>query len=298
MLLVAVSGVVLVLFHHLGVQHQAHLVESAASSDLGYEQAARYGDSFGFVNSLFSGLAFAGVVVALVIQSLEFSLASTERREQIAAQTRIMEQQVLSARISAIETLQTLNAARRIDRDLCLRNKGYLISIVENSRLRESLTQIHADLEDDDGSIAGPKPNSAPITFAAASALVRLAAVSQRIIEIAPNSEYGPISVRMPEADDMFRQVLISEIFENKAIAGELEDKVAGLHQNLKVAASLTRSDSYFKNTYGGLVDGYNPPEYTVNSLLTLVERVVDGIAALTGCYFDERQQDEAGVDG
>src|SRR4051812_12720237 len=36
-----------------------------------YEKAGQYGDSFGRVNALFSGLAFAGVVFAIILQTIE-----------------------------------------------------------------------------------------------------------------------------------------------------------------------------------------------------------------------------------
>ena len=51
------------------------------------EVTALLGDSFGAINALFSSLAFAGVVVALILQASEFRLAWQERKEALVAQS-------------------------------------------------------------------------------------------------------------------------------------------------------------------------------------------------------------------
>ncbi len=43
--------------------------------------AGMYGDSFGYVNALFSSLALVGIVLALFVQTMEFGLAARERSE-------------------------------------------------------------------------------------------------------------------------------------------------------------------------------------------------------------------------
>lgn len=88
---------VLVLFFRLGVMN-ASLHEST-------EKAGQFGDSFGFVNSLFSGLALVGVVLALLIQTMEFRLAAKERRDNLDIQSQIAKQQYFSTMASSIDSL-------------------------------------------------------------------------------------------------------------------------------------------------------------------------------------------------
>lgn len=60
-------------------------------------EAGTFGDSFGAINALFSGLAFAGVVIALVIQTKELQLARLERREALESQKEIARQAFFSS---------------------------------------------------------------------------------------------------------------------------------------------------------------------------------------------------------
>ncbi len=72
----------------------------------------QFGDMFGAVNALFSGLAFAGVIIAVILQKNELALqrrelsASVEAQqgssESLAEQVAMLE---LSSRLSAIATL-------------------------------------------------------------------------------------------------------------------------------------------------------------------------------------------------
>lgn len=71
-----------------------------------------YGDSFGFANSLFSALAFAGVIVALSMQMRELSLqrqelkdTRNELRRSAKAQEETEEHLRLSSYLAAVETL-------------------------------------------------------------------------------------------------------------------------------------------------------------------------------------------------
>ena len=60
-----------------------------------------FGDMFGAVNSLFSGLAFAGIIVAILMQRQELKL----QREELARSTKAQEAQeralVIAARLDA-----------------------------------------------------------------------------------------------------------------------------------------------------------------------------------------------------
>lgn len=97
-----------------------------------FEKAAQYGDSFGYVNSLFSGLAFAGVVAALIIQSMEYRLAAEERTEQLVIQKQISEQQAISTEVEAISTVTKLNEGLELNLERARKNYGYLEMTVKN----------------------------------------------------------------------------------------------------------------------------------------------------------------------
>src|SRR5690606_30526824 len=78
-----------------------------------------FGDSFGALTSIFSGLAFAGMIYAIVLQSKELSLQREElaltrkelaasREEQAksaTAQTNLVQQQILAAKISGLSAI-------------------------------------------------------------------------------------------------------------------------------------------------------------------------------------------------
>ena len=60
------------------------------------EQIGQFGDMFGAVNSLFAGLAFAGVIFAIILQKKELELQRQElkgQKEQLQAQDRTLQKQ-------------------------------------------------------------------------------------------------------------------------------------------------------------------------------------------------------------
>jgi hypothetical protein len=64
------------------------------------ESRARQGDAFGGANALFSGLAFAGVIIAILLQRQELRLQRkelTETRGELSGQREALEAQVLAA---------------------------------------------------------------------------------------------------------------------------------------------------------------------------------------------------------
>ncbi|MEX2323892.1 MAG: putative phage abortive infection protein [Acidimicrobiia bacterium] len=71
----------------------------------GLRERALWGDAFGLVGALFSGLAFAGVVVALFFQNRELELQSAE----IARARQAMEEQreVVATQLASIESQRT-----------------------------------------------------------------------------------------------------------------------------------------------------------------------------------------------
>ena len=62
------------------------LVFPKAGDKLPFENVATFGDSVGFVNSLFSGLAFGGVIIAIILQSFELQEQRKELRKTVKAQ--------------------------------------------------------------------------------------------------------------------------------------------------------------------------------------------------------------------
>ena len=88
------------------------------------ERRGQFGDMFGSVNALFSGLAFAGVVCALILQSREIHEQSRDQKTTQATLQKQADALLLSARIQALtyfiqrdepllaETLTTLKALR------------------------------------------------------------------------------------------------------------------------------------------------------------------------------------------
>ena len=71
----------------------------------GWQERGQFGDLFGAVNALFSGLALAGVVYAILLQQEELSL----QREEMERVARAGE---LSARLTAISQLIAHNRER------------------------------------------------------------------------------------------------------------------------------------------------------------------------------------------
>ena len=85
----------------------------------GAQDRALFGDMFGGLAALFSGLAFAGLIVAIVLQSRELGLQRDEleatrhemtlARDQYAksaeAQTDLVEKQLLTARIQGVAAI-------------------------------------------------------------------------------------------------------------------------------------------------------------------------------------------------
>ena len=68
-----------------------------------WQERGQFGDLFGSVNSLFSGLAFAGLIYAIFLQKKELSLQRTElelQRKEMAASRK-----ELAAQVAAQESL-------------------------------------------------------------------------------------------------------------------------------------------------------------------------------------------------
>ncbi|MFA6958701.1 MAG: hypothetical protein WC538_22765 [Thermoanaerobaculia bacterium] len=85
---------------------------------LTWEDRAAFGDSFGALSAVFSGLAFAGVVFALNLQMEELKLQRQEMRDsrfELAKTAKAQTEQarLLTAQLEAMQTERASNAARR-----------------------------------------------------------------------------------------------------------------------------------------------------------------------------------------
>jgi uncharacterized membrane protein YciS (DUF1049 family) len=84
-----------------------------------WEQRAQLGDLFGVINSLFSGLAFAGVIYAIYLQREELSLQRRElqlTREELQRTATAQEhsQKALQKQVEVMETTARLGALASI----------------------------------------------------------------------------------------------------------------------------------------------------------------------------------------
>lgn len=119
------------------------------------QDAGAIGDAFGGVNALFSGLAFAGLVVTLYLQRQELELQRKElrctldeHRKMAKAQEETEKRLFLSAYLNALESLRQVSSSRlyspRIqDRPTVAMCQG----LVYENRVVESLTAVLTNLE-------------------------------------------------------------------------------------------------------------------------------------------------------
>ncbi len=103
---VGVFAVIIIIFRSIGF--------SVLDEQPSVEKAGQFGDSFGYVNALFSALAFAGVILALLVQIAEYHLAQEERDEALETQQTISTQQYFSSVITAVSTWSQLHGSRQI----------------------------------------------------------------------------------------------------------------------------------------------------------------------------------------
>lgn len=117
----------------------------------------QFGDMFGAVNALFSGLAFAGVIIAVILQKRELALqrrelsASVEAqqgsRESLAEQVGMLER---SSRLSAISTLVSAY--------------GRELTVIDQSDqpIQDRLSSLRSDLERNRANLERAKAERSP----------------------------------------------------------------------------------------------------------------------------------------
>lgn len=108
--------------------------------------SASFGDSFGAVNALFSGLAMSGVVVALVIQSKDFSLAQTQRLEGLKNQRAISENQNQATKVQAIGLRMEIDSRDSFDPDRIHPNSLEYERLLREANYKFELDTIVSDL--------------------------------------------------------------------------------------------------------------------------------------------------------
>lgn len=100
-----------------GVRH----VEEYRATGKDLSEAGQYGDSFGRVNALFSGLAFAGVVFAIILQTIELRYQREEledTREELRKSADAQNQLVTLNALAAIsQHLQSIYAPTYVEAD-------------------------------------------------------------------------------------------------------------------------------------------------------------------------------------
>ncbi|MBL8854814.1 MAG: hypothetical protein JNK57_12680 [Planctomycetaceae bacterium] len=84
----------------------------------GSEGFGQIGDAHGFLNALFSGLALAGVVVALMMQTEELRIARLERQESLQTQKEIAEIQQGATLAAQVDVWKRLADNTRLRGDM------------------------------------------------------------------------------------------------------------------------------------------------------------------------------------
>ena len=130
----AIIAVVLILWTKFGIWH--------AEKFNNKNDAGIYGDSYGYVNSLFSGLAAGGVVFAIILQTLELGLQRRELEENREELRRSAVAQENLVQINALTVMMRnfvdsyVSSKEKSDRDYLVRLRKKLPSIVGTLRYK------------------------------------------------------------------------------------------------------------------------------------------------------------------
>ncbi|MBC7815478.1 MAG: hypothetical protein IAG10_01105 [Planctomycetaceae bacterium] len=120
------------------------------------QQAGLWGDSFGFVNAMLSALGFAGVLVTvwmqrkeLKLQRFELKMTREEHRRMAEAQEESEKRLLLSAYVSALESLRQLSQWRMTADPARYRTATFPVvhGLVIQARVTQSLHTIVRDME-------------------------------------------------------------------------------------------------------------------------------------------------------
>lgn len=131
------------LFYWLGIYHVGGFFNPSQETENGYSEIGQYGDSFGYVNALFSGLAFAGVIVALFMQTRELAYQRREITNARKAQQRSAYAQKKAAKAQE-ESVRLMNEELEHARDVS-RTKvliDFILKLEEERELRSLVMKI------------------------------------------------------------------------------------------------------------------------------------------------------------
>lgn len=155
--------------------------------------AGTFGDSYGYVNSLFSGLAFGGVIVAIILQTIELRHQRQEMQEsQRSWETTATAQQ--ASQQSLKDQADSLFLAAYLHALVAVRDSPPLESLSENQR--ESLDQIEGAvdrLQQRADNLLGTPRERLPIRKRMAARIEQIARVG-RIEWAAKRQDFDPIA--------------------------------------------------------------------------------------------------------
>ncbi|GGI57815.1 hypothetical protein [Winogradskyella haliclonae] len=113
--------------------------------DLPNEERGTLGDMFGTLNTLFSGLAFAGIIFTILLQRKELSLQREELKETRRELARSAEAQEKSQIALNKQSKYTLNASRINALSTLIENCNSIISNDRNSYNRDAAKKDKKD---------------------------------------------------------------------------------------------------------------------------------------------------------
>ncbi|MEL6362308.1 MAG: hypothetical protein AAFR21_14620 [Pseudomonadota bacterium] len=229
------------------------------------KHAGTIGDSFGVVNSLFSGLALAGVVVAIVMQSAELryqraELALTRTELKRTADAQESSQFVLSeqARLSFLSSyLQALNVAvstSNDDREEPVLQRAQ--ARIRSMRLRYELDSLINSLDEE-----YPKHVSSRIRFTPKN-LLQL----EKILLLAEQlNELAEFEVKVQEKPKKKQLADFAyEVNERVKKIGETFDEVAKFPPTFQVFRALSQEADRFREWRDKIwLPMFNKEEYT-----------------------------------
>lgn len=108
-------------------------------SDYSVETAAVFGDSFGVLTSLFSGLAFAGLIITILLQKDELALQRKELEESRKSFQKSAHAQERSAQLAALGSLLDEYDLRILEKR---RRTGQGIPLAESITLKREIINL------------------------------------------------------------------------------------------------------------------------------------------------------------
>jgi hypothetical protein len=114
-----------------------------------WQDRSHFGEMFGSLHTLFSGLAFAGVIYTILLQRHELELQRGEVRRSAAAQAKSERIMALTAKLSALNSLVEATSRKLVDMK-GRRDPAEYIGPV-NIELEAYLRQVKSSLDEMNG---------------------------------------------------------------------------------------------------------------------------------------------------